>query len=172
MLCSEFPLRLSSGMRSVSARCFMSTPPTLWGRFNTVKSSAHVATLILKKKSRPASLAALMEAMSEHPRVTYEEGNRSLTVDSGRAMFLLVSDVGAEGINAAVLRYRRRSDVAPVRGVVDVVDVVVVVVVVSVVVVLLLRPAALQPAFSHVVVGLSSSIAWEEENVRRNKAAR
>lgn len=60
-------------------------------------------------------LAALMKAMSEHPTVTYEEGNRSVTVDSGRAIFLLVSDVGAEGINAAVLRYSRRSDVAPVR---------------------------------------------------------
>ncbi|CAN0231951.1 unnamed protein product [Hapterophycus canaliculatus] len=53
--------------------------------------------------------------MSEHPRVTFEdeEGGQSVSVDSSRVVFLLVSDVGAEGINSAVLRYRGRSDVIP-----------------------------------------------------------
>lgn len=58
---------------------------------------------------------ALAEAMSEHPRVTYEKGGQNASVDSSRVVFLLVSDVGAEGVNAAVLRYRKRSDVIPVR---------------------------------------------------------
>lgn len=57
---------------------------------------------------------ALAEAMSEHPRVTYEKGGQNVSVDSSRVVFLLVSDVGAEGVNAAVLRYRKRSDVIPV----------------------------------------------------------
>ena len=52
--------------------------------------------------------------MSEHPRVTYENGGHNVSVDSSRVVFLLVSDVGAEGVNAAVLRYRKRSDVIPV----------------------------------------------------------
>lgn len=52
--------------------------------------------------------------MSEHPRATYEKGGLSVSVDSSRVVFLLVSDVGAEGVNAAVLRYRKRSDVIPV----------------------------------------------------------
>lgn len=52
--------------------------------------------------------------MSEHPRVTYENGGQNVSVDSSRVVFLLVSDVGAEGVNAAVLRYRKRSDVIPV----------------------------------------------------------
>lgn len=59
---------------------------------------------------------ALTEAMSEHPRVTFEKGGQNVSVDSSRVVFLLVSDVGAEGVNAAVLRYRKRSDVIPVRG--------------------------------------------------------
>lgn len=53
--------------------------------------------------------------MSEHPRVTFEESGQNVSVDSSRVVFLLVSDVGAEGVNAAVLRYRKRSDVVPVR---------------------------------------------------------
>lgn len=52
--------------------------------------------------------------MSEHPRVTYEDGKESVSVDSSRVIFLLVSDVGAEGVNNAVLRYRNRSDVIAV----------------------------------------------------------
>lgn len=52
--------------------------------------------------------------MSEHPRVTYEDGEKTISVDSSRVIFLLVSDVGAEGINAAVLRYRNRADVVAV----------------------------------------------------------
>lgn len=52
--------------------------------------------------------------MSEHPRVTYQDGKETISVDSSRVIFLLVSDVGAEGVNAAVLRYRSRSDVVPV----------------------------------------------------------
>lgn len=52
--------------------------------------------------------------MSEHPRVTYEKDGQNVSVDSSRVVFLLVSDVGAEGVNAAVLRYRKRSDVVPV----------------------------------------------------------
>lgn len=58
--------------------------------------------------------SALTEAMSEHPRVTYEDGKESVSVDTSRVIFLLVSDVGAEGINSAVLRYRNRSDVVAV----------------------------------------------------------
>ena len=100
-------------------------------------------------------LAALMEAMSEHPTVTYEEGNRSVTVDSGRAIFLLVSDVGAEGINAAVLRYSRRSDVAPVSGVLFFS-------------VFLLPPAALRSAFSQ----LARRCSWEEENIVKHQETR
>lgn len=61
--------------------------------------------------------------MSEHPRVTFEEGGQNISVDSSRVVFLLVSDVGAEGVNAAVLRYRKRSDVVPVRFVIFVVQV-------------------------------------------------
>lgn len=57
---------------------------------------------------------ALAEAMSEHPRVTYEKGGQNVSVDSSRVVFLLVSDVGAEGVNAAVVRYRKRSDAVPV----------------------------------------------------------
>ncbi|CAN0462981.1 unnamed protein product [Ascophyllum nodosum] len=65
------------------------------------------------QKAAPGTLDALTEAMSEHPRVTYDDGGHSVSVDSSRVVFLLVSDVGAEGVNAAVLRYRRRSDVIP-----------------------------------------------------------
>eukprot|EP00903_Cladosiphon_okamuranus_P010872 g10269.t1 len=65
------------------------------------------------QKTAPDTLDALAEAMSEHPRVTYEKGGQSVSVDSSRVVFLLVSDVGAEGVNAAVLRYRKRSDVVP-----------------------------------------------------------
>lgn len=52
--------------------------------------------------------------MSEHPRVTFNDGWRQVSVDSSRVIFLLVSDVGAEGVNAAVLRFKKRSDVVPV----------------------------------------------------------
>lgn len=52
--------------------------------------------------------------MSEHPRVVFEDGRKVVSVDSSRVIFLLVSDVGAEGVNAAVMRYRNRSDVVPV----------------------------------------------------------
>lgn len=55
-----------------------------------------------------------MEAMSEEPRVTYEKGGRSVQVDSSRVVYLLVSDVGADGIEKATLQYRKRSDVIPV----------------------------------------------------------
>eukprot|EP00752_Nemacystus_decipiens_P016283 g14562.t1 len=65
------------------------------------------------QKAAPGTLDALAEAMSEHPRVTYEKGGQNVSVDSSRVVFLLVSDVGAEGVNAAVLRYRKRSDVIP-----------------------------------------------------------
>lgn len=100
-----------------------------------------------------------MEAMSEHPTVTYEEGNRSVTVDSGRAIFLLVSDVGAEGINSAVLRYSRRSDIAPVRGV-------------FFTFVFLLLPTALRSAFSQFARRFSWNVEWEEENTRKHDATR
>ncbi|CAM9980275.1 unnamed protein product [Ascophyllum nodosum] len=65
------------------------------------------------QKAAPGTLDALTEAMSEHPRVTYDDGGHSVSVDSSRVVFLLVSDIGAEGVNAAVLRHRRRSDVIP-----------------------------------------------------------
>ncbi|CBJ33632.1 conserved unknown protein [Ectocarpus siliculosus] len=65
------------------------------------------------QKAAPGTLDALAEAMSEHPRVTFERGGQNVSVDSSRVVFLLVSDVGAEGVNAAVLRYRKRSDVVP-----------------------------------------------------------
>lgn len=71
-------------------------------------------------------MAALAEAMSEHPRVTFEEGGQGVSVDSSRVVFILVSDVGADGVNAAVLRHRKRSDVVPVRLLVLVSGVVVV----------------------------------------------
>lgn len=57
---------------------------------------------------------ALMEAMSEHPRVTYDDGGHPVSVDTSRVVFLLVSDIGAEGVNTAVLKFRDRSDVLPV----------------------------------------------------------
>lgn len=55
-----------------------------------------------------------MEAMSEHPRVTYDDGGHPVSVDTSRVVFLLVSDIGAEGVNTAVLKFRNRSDVLPV----------------------------------------------------------
>ncbi|CAM9495410.1 unnamed protein product [Scytosiphon promiscuus] len=76
----------------------------------------HVVVLFDElQKAAPGTLDALAEAMSEHPRVTFEEeeGGESVSVDSSRVVFLLVSDVGAEGVNAAVLRYRKRADVIP-----------------------------------------------------------
>lgn len=57
---------------------------------------------------------ALTEAMSEHPRVTYEDGGHPVSVDTSRVVFLLVSDIGAERVNTAVLKFRNRSDVLPV----------------------------------------------------------
>lgn len=59
---------------------------------------------------------ALTEAMSEHPRVTYQDGKKVVAVDTSRVIFLLVSDVGAEDVNKAVLKYRNRSDVLAVGG--------------------------------------------------------
>ncbi|CAM9779996.1 unnamed protein product [Discosporangium mesarthrocarpum] len=71
------------------------------------------------QKAAPGTLDALTEAMSEHPRVTVEgsgwlwagEGLGD-SLDSSRVIFLLVSDVGSDGVNAAVMRHRSRSEVA------------------------------------------------------------
>ena len=60
-------------------------------------------------------MTALMEAMSEHPRVTYEEGRKSVSVDTSRVIFVLVSDVGAERLDAVVRSFKSRSDVVAVR---------------------------------------------------------
>ncbi|CAN0334184.1 unnamed protein product, partial [Ectocarpus sp. 12 AP-2014] len=46
------------------------------------------------QKAAPGTLDALAEAMSEHPRVTFERGGQNVSVDSSRVVFLLVSDVG------------------------------------------------------------------------------
>eukprot|EP00904_Undaria_pinnatifida_P001512 jgi/Undpi1/11361/HiC_scaffold_30.g13658.m1 len=63
------------------------------------------------QKAAPGTLDSLMEAMSEHPRVTYEEGRKSVSVDTSRVIFVLVSDVGAERLDAVVRSFRSRSDV-------------------------------------------------------------
>lgn len=65
-----------------------------------------------------------MEAMSEHPRVTYEEGKKSVSVDTSRVIFVLVSDVGAERLDAVVRSFKSRSEVVVVVVVAVVVTVV------------------------------------------------
>lgn len=101
-------------------RCYTVVSRTCCTRFGSSRNGTDTLLYMLEATCYFPSFAnptppALTEAMSEHPRVTYDDGEGPVSVDSSRVIFLLVSDVGAEGVNAAVLRYRKRSDVVPVR---------------------------------------------------------
>jgi len=63
------------------------------------------------QKVVPGTLDVLMEAMTEHPQLTFFSNGKAVTVDCSKVIFLLVSDIGWERMVSRQLLYRTRSEV-------------------------------------------------------------
>jgi len=63
------------------------------------------------QKVIPGTLDVLMEAMTEHPTLTFFSNGKSTTVDCSKVIFILVSDIGWERMVAKQLEYKTREEV-------------------------------------------------------------
>lgn len=63
------------------------------------------------QKVVPGTLDVLMEAMGEHPVLTYYSHGRAVTVDCSRVIFILISDIGTDAILEVLLNYKTREEV-------------------------------------------------------------
>jgi len=77
------------------------------------------------QKIIPGTLDVIMEAMTEHPTLTYFADGKTVAMDCSKVVFILVSDIGWEKMVSKQLTYHDRSDIpvdemrAVVKGALD-----------------------------------------------------